>query len=76
VRVVAGGIGVRLVARDKEDVIGLANGFAAERRKAGVGEIEHVFVARFLLVKPTRDGFEIVLALVREDSRKLLGINR
>jgi hypothetical protein len=43
------------VVPHKDDLIGLTDGLAAERRELGVGKIEHVVIAELLLVEPGRD---------------------
>ena len=57
-------IGVRLMHTDQHELVGLADGLAAEGRELGVGDIEHVVVAKLLPVEPARHllGLKIGLA--------------
>ena len=44
---------------DDEQLVGLTNDLGAERGKLGVGEIEHVVIAKLLSVEPARHGFGV-----------------
>jgi hypothetical protein len=57
---------------DNQHLVRLTDGLAAERRELRVGEIEHVVVAKLLLVEPARDrgGVEVGLAWQRRGKRR------